>query len=389
MLGPRPAQAPCGPAQGFVTLVVDPVPCRSSAFVNHLGVGMAGSAMGSRCGMNGTAAGVGLNDRLVRIFGSSASLRDALVLLAAAVLAIVLEMFVDLLPTLAGLVAPAPGLADRHAVHPGASSWRSASSPSRFRRMREIGAVARRRSEAEARFRDFAAMADEWFWEMDDQLRLSVVDDQAPAPLVALAKQHAPWQPRVGRRRCLGAAPGRARRQEAVSRLSLPYHRRCRHRPPHPDQRQAVLRSRRQLSRLSRHRHGRHRGRHRRSRERAPRPFRPADRPAQPHAALRRGRSCRCAGPRPRPAGGAAAHRSRPLSRDQRHARALDRRSAAQGLRAAPGGVHRCWRPPGAHQRRRVRDRAARPGSAGRRDAAVLAVCWRASPSRSISTARR
>ncbi len=172
-------------------------------------------------------------------------------------------------------------------------------------------------------------------------------------------------------RRCLGAAPGRARRQEAVSRLSLPDHRRCRQRPPHSDQRQAFLRSRRQLLRLSRHRHGHHRGRHRRSRQRAPRPFRPADRPSQPHAALRRGRSRRCAGPRPRPAGGAAAHRPRPLSRDQRHAWALDRRSPAQGLRAAPRGVHRCWRPPGAHQRRRVRDRAARPGAAGRCNAAV------------------
>ena len=51
--------------------------------------------------MNGTAAGALLNDRLVRIFGSSASLRDALVLLAAAVLTIVLEMFIDLLPTIA------------------------------------------------------------------------------------------------------------------------------------------------------------------------------------------------------------------------------------------------------------------------------------------------
>jgi diguanylate cyclase (GGDEF)-like protein len=55
--------------------------------------------------------------------------------------------------------------------------------------------VAQRRSEAEARFRDFVAMADEWFWEMDEQLRLTVVDDEAPAPLVALARQRAPWQP--------------------------------------------------------------------------------------------------------------------------------------------------------------------------------------------------
>ena len=51
--------------------------------------------------MTRTAPGIGLNDRLVRIFGSSASLRDALALLAAAGLAVALEMFVDLLPMIA------------------------------------------------------------------------------------------------------------------------------------------------------------------------------------------------------------------------------------------------------------------------------------------------
>jgi diguanylate cyclase (GGDEF)-like protein len=146
--------------------------------------------------MTRTAPGIGLNDRLVRIFGSSASLRDALVLLAAAGLAIALEMFVDLLPM----------IADWSHLHP---SWHLDKLFTlalvlaigffafALRRMREIGAVARRRSEAEARFRDFVAMADEWFWEMDDQLRLTVVDDEAPAPLVALARQQAPWQPRT------------------------------------------------------------------------------------------------------------------------------------------------------------------------------------------------
>ena len=145
--------------------------------------------------MKRTAPGLGLNDRLLRVFGSSASLRDALVLLAAAVLAIVLEMFVDLLPA----------IADWSRQHP---AWQLDKLFTllfvlaigffafAIRRMREIGAVARRRSEVEARFRDFAAMAEEWFWEMDDQLRLSVVDDKAPAPLVALARQRAPWQPR-------------------------------------------------------------------------------------------------------------------------------------------------------------------------------------------------
>jgi diguanylate cyclase (GGDEF)-like protein len=145
--------------------------------------------------MNGMAAGTPLNDRLVRIFGSSASLRDGLVLLAAAFLAIVLEMFVDLLPT----------IADLSRQHP---AWQIDKLFTlllvlaigfvafAIRRMREIGAAARQRSEAEARFRDFALMADEWFWEMDDQLRLTVVDDKAPAPLVALARQRAPWQPR-------------------------------------------------------------------------------------------------------------------------------------------------------------------------------------------------
>jgi diguanylate cyclase (GGDEF)-like protein len=145
--------------------------------------------------MNGTAPGIGMNDRLVRIFGSSASLRDALVLLAAAALAIALEMFVDLLPA----------IADWSRQHP---AWQIDKLfillfvlaigffAFAIRRMREIGAVARRRSEVEARFRDFVAMADEWFWELDDQLRLTVVDDKAPAPLVALARQRAPWQPR-------------------------------------------------------------------------------------------------------------------------------------------------------------------------------------------------
>ena len=136
----------------------------------------------------------GLNDRLVRIFGSSASLRDGLVLLAAAVLAIILEMFVDLLPT----------IADWSRQH---AAWQIDKIfvvmlvlaigffAFAIRRMPEIGAVARRRSEVEARFRDFVAVSDEWFWEMDEELRLVVVDDDAPAPLVALAKQRATWQP--------------------------------------------------------------------------------------------------------------------------------------------------------------------------------------------------
>ena len=146
--------------------------------------------------MKGTAAGIGLNDRLVRVFGSSASLRDALVLLAAAVLAIVLAMFVDPLPT----------IADWSRQHP---AWQVDKLFTlllvlavgffafAIRRIREVGAAALRRSDAEARFRDFVEMADEWFWEMDDQLRLSLVDDQAPAPLVALARQRAPWQPQA------------------------------------------------------------------------------------------------------------------------------------------------------------------------------------------------
>src|ERR671919_2748840 len=144
--------------------------------------------------MRGPAHGIRLSDRLVRVFGSSASLRDALALLAAAILAIMLEMFVDLLPT----------IADWSRQHPawqldklftllfvlGVGFFAFA-----IRRMREIGAEARRRSEVEARFRDFVAVSDEWFWEMDEELRLIVVDDDAPAPLVALAKERATWQP--------------------------------------------------------------------------------------------------------------------------------------------------------------------------------------------------
>jgi diguanylate cyclase (GGDEF)-like protein len=144
--------------------------------------------------MNGTAPVTELNDRLLRMFGSSASLRDALALLAAAVLAIVLEMFIDVLPTIGGWASQHPAwqldklftlllvLAVGFFVFA-------------VRRMREIGAVARRRSDVETRFRDFVAVADEWFWEMDDQLRLTVVDERAPAPLVALARERAPWQP--------------------------------------------------------------------------------------------------------------------------------------------------------------------------------------------------
>ncbi len=144
--------------------------------------------------MNRKAPRTGLNERLLRVFGSSASLRDGLVLLAAAVLAIVLTMFVDVLPNIAGLASQHP-------------TWQLDKLFTLLlvlaigffafavRRMREIAAVARRRSELEARFRDFVAVADEWFWEMDDQLRLTVVDDRAPAPLVALARQRAPWQP--------------------------------------------------------------------------------------------------------------------------------------------------------------------------------------------------
>ena len=144
--------------------------------------------------MNRKAPGGGLNHRLVRIFGSSASLYDGLVLLAVAVLVIVLETYVDVLPT----------IADWSRAHP---TWQVDKLFTLLlilaigfvtfavRRMREIGVVARRRSEVEARFRDFAAMADEWFWEIDDQLRLTVVDEKGPAPLVELARQRAPWQP--------------------------------------------------------------------------------------------------------------------------------------------------------------------------------------------------
>jgi diguanylate cyclase (GGDEF)-like protein len=137
---------------------------------------------------------IGLDDRLVRIFGSSASLRDGLVLLAIAALAIVLEMFTDVLPA----------IADWSRQHP---VWQIDKIfivllvlaigffAFAVRRMREIGAVARRRSEVEGRFRDFVAVSDEWFWEMDEELRLIVVDDDAPAPLVELAKERATWQP--------------------------------------------------------------------------------------------------------------------------------------------------------------------------------------------------
>ena len=320
--------------------------------------------------MNGTAAGVGLNDRLVRIFGSSASLRDALVLLAAAVLTIVLEMFVDLLPTLAGWSRQHPAWQIDTLFTLGfvlAIGFFAFA----FRRMREIGEVARRRSDAEARFRDFAAMADEWFWEMDDQLRLSVVDDQAPAPLVALAKQRAPWQPRSAgddawarhRAELAGRKPFRGFRFQITDDAGSVHHIQisgrpffdrdgsfCGYRGTGTDV-TAVVTAEAASAHLAH--------------------FDPlTDLPNRTQlcdevdhaAALARGRG---------QPGGAAAHRSRPLSRDQRHAWALDRRSAAQGLRAAPGGVHRCWRPPGAHQRRRVRDRAARPGAAGRRNAAV------------------
>jgi diguanylate cyclase (GGDEF)-like protein len=145
--------------------------------------------------MNGTAPGIGLDDRLVRIFGSPASLRDALVLLAAVALAIVLGIFVDLLPALANFSRqhPAWQVDKLFILHLVLTVGFFAFA---IRRMHEIGEVALRRSEVEARFRDFVAMADEWFWEMDDQLHLTTVDDQAPAPLVALARKRAPWQPR-------------------------------------------------------------------------------------------------------------------------------------------------------------------------------------------------
>ena len=146
--------------------------------------------------MKGATRGISLNDRLVRIFGSSASLRDALVLLAVVVLAIALGMFVELLPALANFSRqhPAWQVDKLFILHLVLTIGFFAFA---ICRMREIGAVARRRSEVEARFRDFVAMADEWFWEMDDQLRLTAVDDKAPAALVALAKQRAPWQPRA------------------------------------------------------------------------------------------------------------------------------------------------------------------------------------------------
>src|SRR5918996_2273055 len=150
---------------------------------------------GSRCEMNGAAPGIGLKDRLVRIFGSSASLRDALVLLAVVVLAIVLGMFVDLLPALASFSREHPEwqvdkLFILHLVLTVGFFFFA------ICRMREIGAATVGRSDLEARFRDFVAMADEWFWEMDAQLRLTEVDEKAPAALVALARRRAAWQPR-------------------------------------------------------------------------------------------------------------------------------------------------------------------------------------------------
>jgi len=144
--------------------------------------------------MNKKAPGSGLNHRLVRIFGSSASLHDGLVLLAAVVLVIVLETYVDVLPTIADWAREHPAWqVDK--LFTLLSILAIGFVAFAVRRMREIGMVARRRSEVEARFRDFVAMADEWFWEIDDQLRLTVVDDKAPPPLVELARQQAPWQP--------------------------------------------------------------------------------------------------------------------------------------------------------------------------------------------------
>jgi len=144
--------------------------------------------------MMGGASGSGLNQRLVRIFGSSASLRDALVLLATAVLVIAIERQVDVLPTIAAWSRAYPAW-QIDTVFALLSVLGIGFVAFAVRRMREIGAVARRRSEVEARFRDFVAMADEWFWEIDDQLCLTVVDEKAPAPLVELARQRAPWQP--------------------------------------------------------------------------------------------------------------------------------------------------------------------------------------------------
>ncbi|MGH6912684.1 MAG: putative bifunctional diguanylate cyclase/phosphodiesterase, partial [Geminicoccales bacterium] len=139
-------------------------------------------------------SGIGLNDRLVRIFGSSASLRDALVLAAAVALAMVLTMFADVLLTIAHLSRQHP-VWQIDKIFVLLLVLTSAFFAFAIRRMREIGDVARRRSELEARFRDLVEVSDDWFWEMDDQLRLTAVADEAPAPLVALARRHAPWQP--------------------------------------------------------------------------------------------------------------------------------------------------------------------------------------------------
>ena len=296
--------------------------------------------------MNGTAAGVGLNDRLVRIFGSSASLRDALVLLAAAALTIVLEMFVDLLPTLAGWSRQHPAwqidtlftLVFVLAIGFFAFA---------FRRMREIGVVASRRSEAEGRFRDFAAMADEWFWEMDDQLRLSVVDDQAPPPLVALAQAACA----LATARRVATMPGRGTgpSSPAGSRFAAfasrspddagsvhhiqisgrPFFDRdgsfCGYRGTGTDV-TAVVTAEAASAHLAR--------------------FDPLTDLPNRTQPLRRGRSRRCAGPRPRPAG-----RRCCASTSTAFARSTTRLGPRIGdllLKAcarAPRGVHRCWRP--------------------------------------------
>ncbi len=137
---------------------------------------------------------IDLGPRALRIFGNAAARKDVLRIVLIALAAGALFATFDIGALLgAWLSQPlTAALADGAAFM---TVMAIALCPALMRRMDELGAEVERRRDAEARLADFAAASSEWFWEMDAELRFTMVSANAPAALAALVQSGEPWRP--------------------------------------------------------------------------------------------------------------------------------------------------------------------------------------------------
>ena len=144
--------------------------------------------------MAGASTGKGLKDKLLEILGGRAGLRDALILLGLSAPGVVIAASLDVIEVVAHWSSEDVGWRVTEVffllVALSCGSWVFA-----LRRAKELRTEASRRCLTESRFTDFVEVSSAWIWEMDDQLRLTLAGDSAPASVRHLAGQRASWQP--------------------------------------------------------------------------------------------------------------------------------------------------------------------------------------------------